>query len=185
MGSKFWNTKYQDSFGSFKINGKESLALNAGLGYNFFSGLRTELTYTHIFPVKFVRPNGEDKGFDAKGNALMLRAVYDIYDFESFKLFIGAGLGASRVKANARGDLVIPAGGGATKIVHKPSSKDKYNFAHSAMVGISFDLGPQNVLELGYLYADYGRTSGLKEAPEHGKFAMRSHNILLGIRYEF
>jgi opacity protein-like surface antigen len=60
----------------------------------------------------------------------------------------------------------------------------EHNFALNALVGLSFELGPQSTIEVGYLYADYGKSAGLKAAPHMAKFAMRSHNIFLGARYE-
>lgn len=184
MGAKFFNTRYYDSETNWKIKSKEILVLDFGLGYNFFSGLRSELVFTHIFPVNYSRPIGA-KNIEAIGNSIMLRAAYDIYDFELFKVFVGGGVGLSRLKTKVKNDWVYRNNGVITGIIPKPSSKPKYNFALNALAGISFDLGPANVIELCYLYADYGKTAGLKVAPHVGKFAMRSHNIFLGFRYEF
>lgn len=185
LASKFWNTRYQDAFRSFKIKSKESIGLDFGVGYNSFSGLRSELVFTHLFPVKYVSPNNEGKAMDARGNALILRGAYDIYEFEPFKLFVGGGLGVSRIKTQAGNDWYYTDNGGVVRTIPKPASKYKYNPAYNALIGISFDMGPQNVLELGYQFADYGKTAGLKVAPHIGKYAMRSHNIFFGFRYEF
>lgn len=183
--SKFWNTRYYDSRESYRIKSKESIGLDFGMGYNFFSGLRTEIVATHLFPIRYVRPKSSQKNMKARGNALMLRAAYDIYDFELFKLFVGGGVGASRIKTQSEWDLITTQNGAVSGIVSKPASKWKYNFAYNVLTGFSFDMGPEATLEIGYLYADYGKTAGLKAAPSLAKFGMRSHNVFLGFRYDF
>ena len=185
LGSKFWNTKYYDSLESHRIKSKESLGADIGLGYNFFSGLRAELVATNLFSVRYVRPASSNKNMKAKGNALMLRGAYDIYDYELFNLFIGGGIGMSRIKIESQSDWqYFDATGALIRTVPKPASKWKRNFAYNLLTGISFDMGPETTLEIGYLYADYGVSNGLKFKPDTGKFALRSHNIFLGVRYE-
>lgn len=145
MGSKFWNTSYYDDRRSFGIKSKESMGLDIGAGYNFFSGLRSELVFTHLFPVEYVSKSTGAKDMNALGNALILRAAYDVVDFELFKVYIGGGVGGSRIKVKGQRDLILANG---TRIV-KPGSKWKHNFALNALVGLSFELAPQSTIEVG------------------------------------
>jgi opacity protein-like surface antigen len=52
------------------------------------------------------------------------------------------------------------------------------------MAGVAYDINSKWTADLGYKYADLGRVRK-HEGANVGKIALRDHEILLGIRYNF
>lgn len=182
MGSKFQPISHIDTDGKYKHRAKENITADLGMGFNFPMGFRGELVFSHIFPATFTYNKTTNKEITLNGNALMLRASADVVDLELFKFFVGGGIGGSRVRHEW--DVV---GGAPTNNGNQSSMSSKWtrNIAYQAYAGISAELIPNASIEVGYLYADYGKTRALKEGILSSKIGLRSHNVFLGLRYEF
>ncbi len=173
LASQFNNVKVE----TYKHKEKLNAAFDVGLGISVIDNIRTELVYTHILPAVFKRAKSSNETHvKAYADAIMVRGVIDLVDLDITKLFAGVGVGGSRIRHK------ITYYNDESKMA--ASSKYKYNFAYSAILGASFELTNRAALETGYIYTDYGKTKGLKASVKEGQVALRSHSIFLGIRYE-
>jgi opacity protein-like surface antigen len=173
MASKFLDVKVDGNKHTEKMNS----SFDFGLGYNLQENIRTELVYTHISPAVYKRTVGGDTSHvKAYANSLMLRGSIDLVDLDMAKIYVGLGVGSSRVRHK------ITLYSSSFKGVE--SSKFKYNLAYNAILGTSLALSSRTFLDVGYMFADYGTTKGFKSSVKQGKIALRSHNVFLGIRHE-
>ncbi len=153
------------STGGNRYKSRISPALDLGVGYNFIDNMRAELVYMHNFPAMFKSKSGGS--LKAKVDAAMARLAIDVVDLDLAKIFIGAGVGIAKVSHS----------------INSTKSGGKINPAYNILAGTSFGLNDRTNLEIGYVFADYGRTKGLKGL-NVGAVNLRSHNIFAGIRWE-
>jgi len=164
------------AFETFKFKEKMNGSLDFGLGYNIEDNIRAEIVYTHMFPIVFKRCAGpvHNAYIKAYADSVILRGIIDIADFEFTKIFAGGGAGISRIRHSLTMDYAP----------QKFNSRLKYNIAANILVGASVELSNSSIMEIGYLYANYGKTKGMKTSIQEGQIGLRSHNIFLGLRYE-
>lgn len=172
IGSKF------ESINIYGHRFKEKIgpSLDVGVGYNIMDNIRTEIIYTHMFPILYKNSSNNITSYGkACADSLMLRGVIDVIDLDIAKIFAGVGVGSARVKHKV-----------AVQDLGSVRSAAKYNLAVNLVLGTSVELAPTSHLEIGYIYADYGKTKSMKHPQMNGgsKAALRSHNVFLGIRYE-
>lgn len=146
-------------------------ALMGAAGIGVFNNFRTELELSH----RDHSLNNTSGSLDA--NSVMLNFFYDIpVKFASFQPYIGAGAGASWIKADNI-NTTAPFG--------RVDDTDMV-WAYQGIVGVASDLAPNWKVTLDYRYfstfndPEFGSSSGTKV---DGEFA--DHTIMLGFRYTF
>ena len=154
-----------------KVRGAKSnndFSLGLGAGYYVMDNARVDLTLDH-----FIAPTFKKTGMKIKANVdtLMFNGFYDIFDADMAKVFVGAGVGMSSLKAKASGTDAVE---GKTK------AKQKYNVAFAGYVGVSYEITSGVDAELTYSYRDMGKT---KRFNDKKGVAIRGHNVGAGVRF--
>lgn len=162
---------------NFNLSHESSLspAIGAGFGYYINNNIRVDLMFEHL---KF-NFNKQESSFNCSnddtlttgtksirrttsGKSLMLNGFVDIVDRNSFKLFVGVGAGAVRIKEKVNHSL----SGNSTiadqtytfpLITQNTTSKAITKFAHSLMLGTSISVLPQLNIELLYSWKNLGK----------------------------
>jgi opacity protein-like surface antigen len=145
--------------------------------------VRTELEYhyRHRFDLDLRAVGGSNRGIknNLQTHYALVSAVYDIDLSQSWKLYIGGGIGATMNVSNVEArDLATSA------IVE--SEDTKTNFAWSGMLGATYAFNANWKLEMGYRYSDLGSvvmgpfTNGGEVTADYS-----SHDIILGVQYHF
>lgn len=136
--------------------------VNGAVGYDF-DGLRVEGAVGY---------QENDYTNDTLGASLLTVMANGYYDFNTggkIKPYVMAGLGIAQIKADD--DPGFPA----------PWLDDTY-FAWQLGAGIGYEVSASTTIDLGYRYL---KPEGI-ECPSHvTDVSWESHNILVGIRYEF
>jgi len=162
---------------NFNLSHESSLspAIGVGFGYYINNNIRVDLMFEHL---KF-NFSKQESSFNCSnddtlttgtksvrrttsGKSLMLNGFVDLVDRNSFKLFVGAGAGAVRIKEKVNHSL---SGSSATGdqtyvfplITECFTSKVITKFAHSLMLGTSIQLKPQLNIELMYSWKNFGK----------------------------
>lgn len=153
-------------------------AAEAGAGYNIDEKARLELVYGyHFSPTWNQNVDPIKTKTTAKIQTAMLKAYYDVFDFGQAKIFVGAGVGGSRIstKTNA-------VAGNNKEVI---SSKSKNNFSWLLALGSSYDITDAIKVDVQYNFQDFGKTSKLKDSDgdESGTQSLRSNSIKAGIRF--
>ena len=175
--SKIADIKAVDQELNFNLSHESSLspAIGVGFGYYINNNIRVDLMFEHL---KF-NFNKQESSFNCSnddtlttgtksarratsGKSLMLNGFVDIVDRNSFKLFVGAGAGAVRIKEKINHSL---SGNSTTAgqtyvfplITECFASKAITKFAHSLMLGTSIQLKPQLNIELMYSWKNFGK----------------------------
>ena len=154
-----------------KIKGMKSnnnVFLGLGVGYYVMDNARVDLTFDH-----FVNPTHKKGNVKLKGtaNTLLLNGYVDLFDIDSFKVFVGAGVGAGQVKGKKTGEATAKNNG---------TAKQKTGLAFAGYVGGSYEFTPGVTGELAYSYRDLGKTKALNGI----KFAYRGHHVGAGVRFD-
>jgi opacity protein-like surface antigen len=162
---------------NFNLSHESSLspAIGVGFGYYVNNNIRVDLMFEHL---KF-NFNKQESSFNCSnddtlttgtksvrrttsGKSLMLNGFVDIVDRNSFKLFVGVGAGAVRIKEKINYSL----SGNSTiadqtyifpLITEQATSKVITKFAHSLMLGTSIQVKPQLNIELMYSWKNFGK----------------------------
>lgn len=162
---------------NFNLSHESSLAPAIGVGFGYYinNNIRVDLMFEHL---KFNFSN-QSAGFNCSdddtittgtksirrmtsGKSLMLNGFIDFVDRNSFKLFVGAGAGAVRIKEKINHAL---SGSSTTAdqtytfplITEHSTSKVITKFAHSLMLGTSIQVKPQLNIELIYSWKNFGK----------------------------
>ncbi len=156
-----------------------------GLAYGVKTGaVRTELELNLHQDAKGYHPGEDRDEIKLENNSLMFNAYYDIDTGTKFTPYIGAGLGAVRLKTDAKAtdhyyNRVVSYG------------KSKTNFAWQVGAGISYAAMDNIAVDFGYRYVDNGSyTFSNRYDPREGdtsreKLETTSHELYLGARYSF
>ena len=175
--SKVADIKVVDQELNFNLRHESSLspAIGVGFGYYVNNNIRVDLMFEHL---KF-NFNKQESSFNCSnddtlttgtksvrrttsGKSLMLNGFVDIVDRNSFKLFVGVGAGAVRIKEKINYSL----SGNSTiadqtyifpLITEHATSKVITKFAHSLMLGTSIQVKPQLNIELMYSWKNFGK----------------------------
>jgi len=175
--SKVSDIKAVDEELNFNLNHESSLspAIGVGVGYYINNNIRVDLMFEHL---KF-NFNNQSAGFNCSdddtvttgtksvkrttsGKSLMLNGFIDLVDRNSFKFFVGTGVGAVRIKEKINHAL---SGSSTTTdqtytfplITEHATSKVITKFAHSLMLGTSIQVKPQLNIELIYSWKNFGK----------------------------
>lgn len=161
------------------IVGQATSSLNpfvsGGVGYRFMENLRADLTFDYYFNPKFSK-SGKLDGANVKDEfkndlmGLMLNGYVDLFDVSVANVFVGAGVGWSRLGAK---ETLTNTDTGATKEGKIEASN---NFAYSLTVGASAELSDGINAELAYSWKDFGK---FKDSTAKAK----GHHVAFGVRF--
>lgn len=175
-----------------KFKSKATPLIDVGFGYNITDKSRAELVYTHLFnpqskssqswTTNTGNVNARSINITYKGrvDAILLNAYFDVLDFDAGKLFLGGGLGISRVSEKVS---VYSTKNGVAKAEPGTKLKQKNNLAYNLMLGSSFNLSDSINLDVQYKWADYG-TAKYDKAYASSKLHRRGNIAQLGIRVD-
>lgn len=168
-----------------------SPAIGIGFGYYLNDNARIDLMFEHLrFDFKKQSSSFEDNSENTfttgtkyveritYGKSLILNGYMDIIDKKTYKIFIGAGAGAVRLKETIYNSL---SGNTITSdqicsfplITEPPTSKVSTNFTHSFMLGTSININPQLNIELIYSWKNFGKVRNNKYQGHHFSIATR------------
>lgn len=155
------------------------------LAYGVKKGaLRGELELNLHQDAKGYYPGEDRDRIKLENNSLMFNAYYDIDTGTKFTPYVGAGLGAVRLKTESKvayhhDDTTLSYG------------KSKNNFAWQLGTGVSYAATDNVVIDCGYRYVDYGSyVFSDRYDPREGdtskeKLESKSHELYFGVRYFF
>ncbi len=160
-------------------------AWGIGLAYGIKKGaLRGEVELNLHQDAKGYYPGPDRDKIKLKNNSLMFNAYYDIDTGTKFTPYVGAGIGAVRLKT-------------VSKVMYHHTNtvisygKSKTNFAWQIGAGVSYAATNNIAVDLGYRYIDNGGyTFSNRYDPREGdtskeKLETTSHEFYLGVRYAF
>jgi len=143
-----------------------SHGVDIGYGYKWMEKIRAELVYNHNFVTIFKSAAGEKDKAHAK--ALFLRAMADMIELGSSKIFVGLGVGVARV---------------SHKALNAGTSGPRDNFAYSLHAGVAADIAECTKLEIAWSMRDFGKTKNLSGI-NGANLKLLTHAVSLGLRFE-
>lgn len=121
--------------------------------------------------------------------SIMANAYYEFDTKTKISPYIGGGLGWSRLRTAANGEIVdIMLPGGSMGSIPFTGSEHRNNFAWNIQAGISYTITQNWVMDLGYRYTDLGYTksAGVTDSgTSAAKYKIKTQEVSLGIRYHF
>jgi opacity protein-like surface antigen len=130
--------------------------------------MRADATFTHYVNPDFKNGN---KKISGDVNTLLANGFIDLFDISIAKVFVGAGVGISQVKACVSGDTIAANNG---------KVKNSYNAAYALYLGSSVEFAPGIIGELTYSYNAMGNTKEINNSSV--KFS--GNSITSGVRFE-
>jgi opacity protein-like surface antigen len=180
-----WSKMSKVKFNGNKLKSNNDMSFGVGAGYHVMDNVRVDLTFDHfVNPTHKVKKKIDtvNESIKAKGdvNSLLINGFVDLFDADMAKMFVGAGVGVSQVKAKTTVSKVDD----KTSITLK--AKQKYNLAFAAYVGGSYEFTPGVTGELTYSYRDMGKTKKFKDNNNDNISAIhyKGHNIGAGVRFD-
>lgn len=175
-----------------KIKSSTNVLANVGIGTYLIENLRAELKFTkHSTNVR----NGTYSKVDGtistlqktkqkfSANSIMLKGLYDIYDFSPGKLFISAAIGSTKFSEKLSTTKTETGGSYSKKTTSKAKVKNTVNLAWAIGTGVSFDITNNIKMELAYNYFNFGKNKKIGNLNYGGnKFA--SQDLSLGVIYD-
>jgi opacity protein-like surface antigen len=175
-----------------------SPAIGLGVGYHINDNYRVDLIFEHL---KF-NFNNQSASFEsdiddtltagtkaikrtASGKSLMFNGFVDFIERDSFKFFVGAGVGAVQIKEKISHGLSgtsISSTGSYTfpLITENHISKMMTKLAYSLMVGANINVRPDLNVELMYSWKNFGKV----KHNELAKSAYKGHHFSVGTRFD-
>lgn len=169
--------------GDARLNGvtdvieyKDGWGISGYSGYAYGNGLRTEgeLTYRHASADTITGTNAGTAGGGLHNLALMANALYDIDTGTRFTPYIGAGVGVSRVGP----DNLRTINGGEL-------DDNKMAFAYQGIAGFALALEGNWFFTADYRYFATPDVKVKSNGSDKGEIENSSHNLMMGIRYNF
>jgi len=198
--SKVSDIQTVDKEMSFNLDHESSLspAIGVGFGYYINDKVRVDLMYEYL-KFNFSKQSASFNYSDAdilttgtksvrsttSGKSLMLNGFVDLVERNSFKLFVGAGAGAVRMKEKVTQSL----SGNSTiadqtytfpLITQNTTSKAITKFAHSLMLGTSISVLPQLNIELLYSWKNLGKV----KRNDLMKSQYKGHHFSIATRFD-
>ncbi|MEM6338694.1 MAG: outer membrane beta-barrel protein, partial [Pseudomonadota bacterium] len=173
-----------------KVDGaksKNDVHFGVGAGYHVMDNFRVDLTFDH-----YVNPTHKYDGvisgqkvisgkIKSDINSLLLNGFVDIYNVDAIKIFVGAGIGASQLKAK-----VENSGPAVDLGIAKKSFKIKqeYKFAFAGYVGAGYEFTDGVTGELSYSYRNLGKLGKDGKNSDDNPFEIRGHHMTAGVRFD-
>jgi len=141
------------------------------LGYNVQDNLRLDLSLDHYPNLRFATENVSAK-IDAKikASSLLVNIYMDVAEIRGYKMFLGAGAGASRF--SVRVQVIDKINNQTFPIRYKESNI----FTYGLYAGTHYEYAPGVHGELMYSYKNLGIVSNPSK--------LKAHNITTGIRFD-
>jgi len=163
LGSN-WYLRGDFSYRMFDVPGasgpEDAAGLGIGVGYQFNSWLRSDLTVDYQFGSRFdLGDNPDVAGMKMWSAATFLNGYVDIGTWYGVTPYVGAGVGAAYNSTDTAG---------------------RWNFAYALMAGAAYHLSPNLSFDFGYRFADLGNAVSLSNAP----IEVYAHEFRVGLRYK-
>lgn len=176
------NARSSDNLGSFGLKFKPALQGSAVCGWEFEPGNplgegRIELEYSRrsnpLDQAEFVEGSVQGDG-NLTTDSLLANFFGVYHDKNRWSPYIGAGVGAARIKAS---DL---------KVAGQPLSNDSaVVFAYQLGTGCEYALTDNLSLDLGYRYFSSSRAKFSEAGGEDFEMDYSSHSVVLGLKVGF
>lgn len=158
-----WYLRGDFSYRMFDVSGaagpEDAAALGVGVGYNFSSWLRGDVTLDYQFGSRFsVLDNPIVAGQKLWSSALFANGYVDLGTWYGVTPYVGAGVGAA----------------------YNYLDEGRWNFAWAAMLGAAYHLSTNLSVDFGYRYADLGSAVALTGA----LVDVTAHEFRVGFRYK-
>lgn len=168
----------------------DTAVIGGGVGYKVNSWIRTDLTLDYEFKSDFngklfcpCGPAGDPYSREkAEISALttLANAYVDIGTWHGITPYIGAGVGASRIKvSNYR--FVNPDGSSGSQ-----GGDSRWDFSWALMAGLGYEVSDNLIIDAGYRYLNIGdgKTKTVRGGSEPVKFKdLQAHEVRVGFRY--
>lgn len=190
-----WYVRGDLGYGWGRLNGAQSAAgfpdpssnslggaMTGGLGVGIKrTWIRTDLTADYLSDMKYQGTVAAPNDVTAKMSAwsVLLNGYLDLGSWYRVSPYIGAGVGAARVRvADFQSTATPPFAAGA--------SNSQWNFAWAAMAGVGYAVSPNIVADIGYRYINLGDVKGGADATGFMTFKnVASHQVRVGLRWSF
>lgn len=181
--------KAKDKGTGIKMKSNTSFIGEIGVGYYIMENVRTDLTLAMVSNAELKKTVTQTADVSSTISvkhkptitSLLINGYVDFVDVGMFKVFGGAGIGASLVKEKITGKNVSS----YTYNYPPVSTKNKTNFAYQVSLGTSAEVAEGVKAELVYSWRDYGKikTKTVDEVKEGGT-RYKGHNVMAGIRFD-
>lgn len=152
------------------LSSKNDLMMGVGAGYYVMDNARVDLTFNHFFNPDHSKNKVKYKG---EVSSLLVNGFFDVFEAGPAKIFVGAGVGAAKVK--------VKSSDSTSGTAENSTAKQRTNLAFALHLGASTELTSGVHGELVYSYRDMGKTKNLK----NGKSVhYRGHNVGAGVRFD-
>ncbi len=160
------NLGYADMNKTLNLKSENAAFWGLGAGYYIMDNVRADLTFDH-----FIKPTFKNNGTKVTGevDTLMLNGFIDLFDIIITKVFIGAGIGGSKVQANFTNNTAAKNG----------SSKTTYNIAYATYLGCSLEFLPGVTGEIAGSYRDMGKAKGF----DNNEAKFKGYQVAAGLRF--
>jgi opacity protein-like surface antigen len=143
------------------------LLFGAGIGYHIIDDIRIELSFdrfantTHKQDIKRIKSNI---------STLMLNGFFNIFETDSFKVFLGVGAGSGTIKTKYTNNINS----------NNYITEQKRNLAFAGYIGAVYELSTNIHTDLTYSYRDMGKTRKI----DGSNFHYKGNNVSLGLRID-
>jgi opacity protein-like surface antigen len=149
---------------------KNTFFIGGGIGYQFNSWLRADVTGEYRADIKF-KAAGSYTNFpnptlgraydlydgDHSASVFLANAYVDLGTWWCLTPFVGAGAGFAYHKISALSDVGINADGlGASAFGYAPNDHTQWNFAWALHAGVAYNVSQNFKMELAYRYLNMG-----------------------------
>ena len=179
-----WSKMSELKIEGTKFKSNNDMSFGVGAGYHVMDNVRVDLTFDHFVNPTYKSKDSKILDFKVKGdvNTLLMNGFVDLFDADVAKVFAGAGVGVSQVKAKMTATL------DGKELQGSDKAKQKYNLAFAAYLGTSYEFTPGVTGELTYSYRDMGKTKKFKDSDGNtagaGTLHYKGHNIGAGVRFD-
>lgn len=193
-GDKLMQTKHDE----LKFKSKNNVFFGAGVGYYVRDGFRAELTFDHYLKPEYkgtfsgqetdddvIVQTTESGKIKANIDTLLLNGFVDLFDVGIAKVFVGAGVGMSRITAKLNvtsiekstflGDTTTETKQFNYKI------KNKNSFACAFHLGTSAEVSSGVNVELTYSFRNMGKFE--RKSDNNGP-DFKGHHVAAGVRFD-
>jgi len=171
-------------------NFDSAIVYSLGLGYRITNNINSDVTYSNDQVFKHYKDIQNTKYQQkVKLNSLMINLYTNLLSKDKLSLYIGAGIGGSRIKLF---DVSRQTSGLSIAF----DNETKNNISYSLMSGVSMKINDNNMLNIGYKYHYHGIINGFgnykmstKNIKKEGKyknkdkFTICTHSLMVGWQY--
>ena len=143
--------------------------------------MRTDVTIDYAAAKDYKGTIATPDDVTAKTSAwsVLFNGYLDLGSWYRVSPYIGAGVGAARVRVFDYASSVAPPFAGGT-------SNTQWNFAWAAMAGVGVTLSSNLMMDAGYRYINYGDASSAADSFGSMKFKnLAAHEVRVGLRWSF